>query len=195
MGAAAKEKPNDPAVIHWVPMPQSRPAVPAGISKRAPRTVNPVHTPVLASFPVEVSTSLPSIDVPLPPVKWEIGRNTTTNPDSGDRSPASGSGNNGKGYYNVSEVETAVALLGNTIPEYPSALRASGIEGNVSAEFVVTNSGKADVGSFRIVSATNEAFAESVRRALPRMRFRPATMDGHTVAQLVQQQFVFRLDR
>ena len=63
------------------------------------------------------------------------------------------------------------------------------------AEFVVTEFGRADVGSLRIISTTNDAFAESIRRALPRMRFRAAKIGDREVSQLVRQNFVFRLDR
>jgi hypothetical protein len=47
----------------------------------------------------------------------------------------------------------------------------------------------------RIISATGDGFIDAIRRALPRMRFRPARIGESAVAQLVQQQFVFKLDR
>jgi TonB family protein len=74
-------------------------------------------------------------------------------------------------------------------------LRASGIEGRVQAEFVVTESGRADVESLRVISTANDLFSDAVRRALPRMRFNPARIGGRPVAQLVRQEFVFKLDR
>lgn len=195
LGAAAKVEPDDPVVIHWVPMPDPPPTTSTPVPDRAQRawSVLPVRGPLGIS--IEVPSMLPSIDLELASVTPDFVRSTTGNPDAADSSPDSHSGGDGKRYYDASEVETAVAVIGNTIPEYPSALRASGIEGTVGAEFVVTESGRADVSSLRIMSATNEAFAEAVRRALPRMRFRPARMGGRGVAQLVQQQFVFRLDR
>lgn len=56
-------------------------------------------------------------------------------------------------------------------------------------------SGGADRDSFRVVSSTHTLFADAVRRALPRMRFKPARIGQRPVAQLVQQLFVFKLDR
>jgi len=150
---------------------------------------------VLPPFPIDVPISLPSVDFQVAPVTSEFVRNTTGTPNANDRSTGVGSGGDGKRAYEVSEVETAVTAIGNTIPEYPSSLRASGIEGKVTAEFVVNKLGRADAASLRTVYATNDAFVESIRRALPRMRFRPARLGGRAVAQLVQQQFVFRLDR
>jgi TonB family protein len=195
MGAAARDKPDDPAVIHWVPMPEPRHPTGTPLPDHPQRTwsVLPASAPLAVS--IEVPSTLPRIDLEVAPVTSDFVRSSTGNSKAPERSPASGSGGDGKGYYSVTEVGTAVAVVGNTAPEYPPALRASGIEGIVAAEFVVTESGRADAGSLRIISATNEAFVESVRRALPRMRFRPATIDGRTVAQLVRQQFVFRLDR
>jgi TonB family protein len=192
---AAKDRPDDPVVIHWVPIPEPRPAASTAFPDPASRSWSVLPTSRPLSISVDVPSSLPSIDVKLAPVTSDFARSATGTSDAVDRSSAIGSGDDGKGYYDASEVETAVTVIGNTIPEYPPALRASGIEGAVAAEFVVTQSGRADVTSLRIISSTNDAFVESIRRALPRMRFRPARIGGRAVAQLVQQQFVFRLDR
>jgi len=59
----------------------------------------------------------------------------------------------------------------------------------------VNEGGRADSNSLRIVSSTNEAFADAVKRSLPRMRFHAAKLGGRAVPQLVQQLFVFRLNR
>ena len=194
-GAAAKDRPDDPTVLHWVPTPEPRSAAPAPQKHRASPAAKAMPMPVLQSFPVDVPTSLPSIDVALAPITSEFVPNAIGRGDSSQRTTAGESGSGGRHAYDVSEVETAVTAIGNTVPDYPPALRSSGIEGSVAAEFVVTESGRADVRSLRIISATNDAFAESVRRALPRMRFRAAEIGGRRVPQLVRQSFVFRLDR
>jgi protein TonB len=197
MGAAAKDRPDDPVVIHWVPMPELRPAPSTAFPDPdpAPRSgsVLPASRPLTVS--IDAPNSLPSIDVKLAPVTSDSVPSATGNSDAANPSPAGSAAGDSRHYYEVSEVETAVTVVGNAIPEYPPALRASGIEGVVAAEFVVDQSGRADVTSLRIISSTNDAFVESIRRALPRMRFRPARIGGRAVAQLVQQQFVFRLDR
>lgn len=195
-GASAKDKPDDRTIIHYVPAPEPRSApatTPA--PRRASHSATATPKPVLQSFPVDVPTSLPSIDVPLAPITSEFVPNSIGNRDSADRAATGAPGNSERKAYDVSEVETPVAVVGNTVPDYPPALRSSGIEGIVAAEFVVTESGRADVGSLRIISATNDAFSESIRRALPGMRFRAAKIGGREVPQLVRQSFVFRLDR
>lgn len=94
------------------------------------------------------------------------------------------------------QVEKPVAQIpGTGAPRYPDALRSSGVEGEVQAQFVVTEDGKAEVGSFKVLKATNDLFANAVRTALPNMRFYAAEVGGHKVKQLVQQSFQFKLDR
>jgi len=94
------------------------------------------------------------------------------------------------------QVEKPVSQIpGTGAPRYPDALRSSGVEGEVQAQFVVDEDGKAEVGSFKVLKATNDLFASAVRTALPNMRFYPAEVGGHKVKQLVQQSFQFKLDR
>ncbi len=76
-------------------------------------------------------------------------------------------------------------------PEYPKWLEQDHIEGAVTASFIVDSTGLADSSSLSIRSATNPAFAEAVRAAIPLMRFRPAELNGRHVRQLVMQEFRF----
>jgi len=78
-------------------------------------------------------------------------------------------------------------------PAYPPDLEAQQVEGAVRAEWVVDSTGSADTTTFRIVSATHPAFAQAVRVALPLMRFHPAELAGRAVAQMVRQEFTFRM--
>jgi len=194
VGAAVEVTPDEKIVIHWVPTPkQAAPVFPSArqsssLSRNGLVRMSP-------AFSVDVPTSLPSIEVQLAPVTSELVPTATGISSSTGVSPSAASGSDGRHAYDITEVETGVSMIGETVPQYPSGLRAADIEGTVAAEFVVRESGRADVGSLRIITATNDAFVESIRQALPRMRFRPATIGGRAVAQLVQQQFVFRLDR
>lgn len=98
-------------------------------------------------------------------------------------------------YYEF-QVEKPVAQIpGTGAPRYPDALRSSGVEGEVQAQFVVNEEGRAEVGTFKVLKATNDLFAAAVRSALPNMRFYPAEVGGKKVKQLVQQSFQFKLDR
>jgi TonB family protein len=80
-------------------------------------------------------------------------------------------------------------------PDYPLEMLHQQIQGSAFVLYVVDTSGVADTTSFQVLSATHNEFAEAVRQALPRMRFRPALLAGHKVRQLVQQNFTFRIER
>lgn len=80
-------------------------------------------------------------------------------------------------------------------PQYPPELLSANIQGSVAVTYVVDTTGFADSSSLRVVEATHPEFVESVRRAVPGMRFRPALLSGYKVRQLVAQTFRFRIRR
>jgi TonB family protein len=82
---------------------------------------------------------------------------------------------------------------GNPAPRYPDSMRAAGLEGEVLTQFVVNADGTPDMGSFRVVKATDPAFVDAVKAVLPRMRFNAATVDGRPVRALTQMPFLFTL--
>lgn len=75
---------------------------------------------------------------------------------------------------------------GNPNPKYPSILESSRVEGDVTVQFVVDTLGKAEMTSFKVIKASNELFAQEIRRVLPFWRFYPAEAGGHKVKQYVQ---------
>jgi protein TonB len=92
------------------------------------------------------------------------------------------------------QVEKAViAIPGTATPRYPSMLQRDGIEGEVRAQFVVDTLGRVESGSFKSLDPVHDLFAQAVRDALGRARFRPAEVGGHKVRQLVEQTFTFRI--
>jgi TonB family protein len=78
-------------------------------------------------------------------------------------------------------------------PMYPPKLLEMKIEGGAYVQFVVDTLGLADTLSFRVISATHPEFAQSVREALPGMRFHPAILRSKKVPQLVEQPFMFKI--
>ena len=160
--------------VLWVKpsaQPQSAPA-----PKAKPR-------PVVA--PTKVPTATPRIDPNAQP---------TPEPDAGSATNLAGGGT--PGAFNSFEVDVEVVAIAGTVrPRYPEFLRSSGTEGQVIAQFVVNEQGRADRNTFRVLSSTHPLFTDAVSRALPQMRFNPATIRGKPVSQLVQQLFVFKLDR
>ena len=80
-------------------------------------------------------------------------------------------------------------------PVYPPELSARRTEGQVVAAYVVDKVGRVDTTTIRVLGSDHPRFTESVRTALADARFRPAKRGGHTVRQLVQQRFRFKLEQ
>jgi periplasmic protein TonB len=74
----------------------------------------------------------------------------------------------------------------NPIPNYPSLLESSRIQGTVLVQFVVDTLGRADMQSFKVLQSSNELFVQSLRAALPKWRFYSAEAGGRKVKQIVQ---------
>jgi protein TonB len=143
----------------------------------------PKPRPVVA--PTKVPTAAPRVDPTAQP---------TPEPDAGSATNLAGGGT--PGAFNAFEVDIEVVAVAGTIrPRYPDMLRTTGVEGQVIAQFVVNEQGRADRSTFRVLSSTHPLFSDAVSRALPQMQFKPAMIRGKPVSQLVQQLFVFKLDR
>ena len=94
----------------------------------------------------------------------------------------------------ASQVDNPVAYDSRSAaPAYPDSLRRVGLEGQVTAQFVVDTTGRVEVASFVLLESTHGRFTESVRQALPGMLFRPAEVNGRKIKQLVQLPFVFKI--
>jgi TonB family protein len=92
------------------------------------------------------------------------------------------------------EVDSAVVRYeGSAAPAYPPNLLSLGTEGIVYAQFVVDTNGTVDTTSVRVLSSAHPEFEQSVRTALPHMRFHPAKRGAHKVRQLVEQHFRFTI--
>jgi periplasmic protein TonB len=180
------------------------------VKKEAPKPKEPppppkqvvVKTPPPKGFqvlqaPVNIPIKIPDID---------LSKKVTNEEDFSGKGVKGGAANGVTGgtpqkidanqTYFEFQVEKPVAQIpGTGSPRYPDALRSSGVEGEVQAQFVVNEDGKAEVGTFKVLKATNDLFANAVRTALPNMRFYAAEVGGHKVKQLVQQSFQFKLGR
>ena len=165
--------------ILWV-----KPSAPAAAPAAAAPKPKPKPRP---TAPTKVPTTTPPIDPNAQP---------TTEPDIGAQPNLAAAGSGVPGAFNSFEVDVEVVAIAGTVrPQYPDMLRSSGTEGQVIAQFIVNEKGRADRKTFKVVSSTHALFSDAVSRALPQMRFKPAKIAGKPVSQLVQQLFVFKLDR
>ena len=95
--------------------------------------------------------------------------------------------------FQVERSAQQIAGTGNI--RYPEALRTANVEGEVLAQFVVTEDGRYLDGSFKPVKSDNPLFDVAVRNALPNMRFTPALVGGKVVRQMITQPFTFSLSK
>jgi TonB family protein len=96
--------------------------------------------------------------------------------------------------YTIIDVDTAATRLAESAaPQYPRSLLEKRLEGQAIVQFIVDTNGRADTGSFRVMLASHDEFAQSVRAALPDMRFTTARIGSLKVRQLVELPFNFRV--
>jgi protein TonB len=173
------------------PKPKEQPPPPKEVVMKAPP---PKGFQVLRA-PVEIPIKIPDID---------LSKKVTDEADFSGKGVKGGIAKGVEGgtahptdqpYFEFQVEKPVQQIPGSGTPRYPDALRSSGVEGEVQAQFVVNEDGKAESSTFKVLKATNELFSAAVRAALPQMRFYAAEVGGHKVKQLVQQSFQFKLDR
>jgi protein TonB len=145
--------------------------------------------------PVKIDIKIPEID---------LSKAVTNESDFSGKGVKGGTGSGVVGgtgpvtnqtYFEFQVEKPAEMLQDSPKPRYPSVLESSGISGEVQAQFVVRNDGKADLDTFKVLKSTNELFTQAVKQVLPRMHFSPAMIGGKAVNQLVQQSFQFAVPR
>jgi periplasmic protein TonB len=184
--------PARPPILIYNPPPDPSPPGPATGSGRsnygrfAP-TTDPGPAPQLrldANGLPPIAASMTGASVSGADTVWEL------NPSRG----RAGGERRTDGVLSAEAVEVAAAAIpGGPTPRYPEALRAAGVEGRVTLEFVVDTAGRVDPHSIRVLESTADAFVASVRDALAGTRYHPALVAGHPVAQRVRQEFAFAL--
>lgn len=98
-------------------------------------------------------------------------------------------------YFEFQVEKPATMLDGGPMPRYPSVLERAGLAGEVQAQFVVMNSGKVDMDTFKVLKSTHDLFTQAVRKWIAGITFSPAMIGGKAVNQLVQQSFQFAAPR
>jgi len=145
--------------------------------------------------PVEIPDVIPDID---------LSKKVTDEADFSGKGVAGGVAKGKEGgavvqsdqpYFEFQVEKPVVPAPGSISPRYPDMLRQAGVEGEVLAQFVVDTTGKAEPGSLKILKSSHDMFVQSVKNALPQMKFIPAEVGGRKVKQLVQQPFTFSISK
>ena len=93
----------------------------------------------------------------------------------------------------ASAVDEPVGIIRQPAPEYPPALAQARITGRVELAYVVDTTGLVELASVLALSSTHPAFEAAARASILASRYRPATLNGRVVRQLVRQTLTFRL--
>jgi protein TonB len=146
--------------------------------------------------PVEIPDVIPDID---------LSKKVTDEADFSGKGVAGGVAKGVEGgkavvqsdqpYFEFQVEKPVVPAPGSISPRYPDMLRQAGVEGEVLAQFVVDTTGRAEAGSLKILKSSHDMFVQSVKNALPQMKFIPAEVGGRKVKQLVQQPFTFSISK
>ena len=196
--ADALEKPKEEKVVLTETKKEPEPEKPKEppppdqvVAQQAPPKGFQVLTP-----PIEVPDVIPDVD---------LSRKATDEADFSGKGVQGGIAKGVEGgtgpvisdqpYFDFQVEKAAAAIPGSGAPAYPEMLKSSGVEGEALVQFVVDTTGRAEVGSFKVLRASHDAFGQAVKAALPRMRFLPAEIGGKKVRMLVQQPFAFALNR
>jgi hypothetical protein len=151
----------------------------------------PLHaSPVTAQFDVTgLSDHLEPLTRVCPSLNDEIAVATAAS----RKAPAS---NEATGVFFEFQVDRHVTLLpDNPVIPYPRMLRSANIEGEVLAQFIVDTTGHADMRTFKVLNTTHDLFTNSVKAALPSIRFMPAEIGNRKVRQVVQMPFQFNFTK
>ncbi len=191
-GDATPEPIKDRKII-YVPVAQPTSHASERIPPR-PHTTPPIAQLPTIAAPSFVPKTLPPIDIAapeLPPEPIIGGPGARTGPPVGSVAPglfAPG------GVVDVAYVERIPRIVGNApAPRYPSALRESGISGQVIVRFVVDTLGRAEMDGVVVQEASHTLFAEAVKNVLALYRFSPGEAGGRKVRTLVQVPFTFAM--
>jgi protein TonB len=76
-------------------------------------------------------------------------------------------------------------------PDYPEEMKRAGIAGQVVLEFLITTTG--GTADIRVVSATNDTFAQAAIRACAASTYTPGRHNGRITNTRVQRSFTFDL--
>jgi protein TonB len=145
--------------------------------------------------PVNIPDVLPDID---------LTKKLTNEADFSGKGVAGGRANGVVGgvvadpnqtYFEFQVEKPAAQAPNSQTPRYPDMLKTAGVEGEVLAQFIVDTTGRVEPGSFKVLKTSHELFAAAVRNALPNMKFLPAEAGGRKVKQVVQQPFVFAIQK
>ena len=145
--------------------------------------------------PIEIPTVIPDIDLTAK-VTNELDFSGTGVKGGIAAGVVGGKGVVDDQSYFQFEVEKAARMApGNPSPTYPNILKATAQTGKVMVTFVIDTTGKADMGTFKVLESSHALFTDEVKKILPRYKFIPAEIGSRKVRMHVNLPFDFVLNK
>ena len=166
------------------PAPDARNGKIGAENQRAGGTASASTTPPLMN-PGPIELSIPSLPTGVPGTDSRLIADIVGGRGGGADMPA------GTAMGTSATVDTPVRVLAERSPAYPEALRAAGIGGSVTMQFVIDTTGRVEMASVRLLASTHELFARAVTTSLRDARFTPGRIGGRPVRTLVERSFRF----
>jgi len=94
--------------------------------------------------------------------------------------------------YEASQVEENVDIVEEFPIKFPPVLRAAGITGEVTAQWIVGLDGKPEEKSIKILKSANKGFEAPTKEAIMKTKYKPAKIGGKPVRVWVQRTFKFQ---
>jgi len=193
----ARARPNHerPTVVHFTPPKTVSPPVARLVSDQ--RSSGPVFQMSLVphiDVPHTIPTSLPPIDFGKAATQGDIviGGNSDAGGTGSPRGILDGERPASTDWRGN---ELLMRIVTTAKPRYPERLRELGIEGTVVVRFAVDTTGRVDMKSAQIISASNNLFSQAVLDALGGFRFKPAEVGARRVPALAEMPFEFRISK
>jgi protein TonB len=98
-------------------------------------------------------------------------------------------------YFEFQVEKQAATVPGTMSLRYPSILQSQNVEGKVTVQFVVDTTGRAEMGSWKVLESSNELFSAAAKDAVRSAKFYAAEVGGRRVRQLVQLPLAFSLNK
>ena len=147
--------------------------------------------------PVEIPDIIPKVDLSKKVVDEAdfSGKGVAGGTSKGDPNVKAAPIGDNQTYFEFQVEKQAALVPGSAQLRFPSVLQSQNVEGKVTVQFVVDTTGRAEMGSFKVLETSNELFSASAKDYVRSAKYYPAEVGGRRVRQLVQQPLAFSLNK
>jgi len=189
VGAPKKEKIEEEKLIQMEMPPPEEPEKEEVHELNDEPVQNQLAPPSLVDLPSSVDVrALQQPMQPPPPPGLTASKGSITIPVV---KPGSNFGKGMKDLFNIGDLDQIPVATARIPPDYPYEMKRSGVNGSVTARFIVDSNGA--VVDVEVTHSSQREFEEPAIRALYKWRFRPGKKAGKAVNTKMEQTLSFVL--